>query len=1369
MWRQPAPAPAPADENEAMEEEQLDETNNNVNNNNNNNGGGGGGGGGGDGGGGGSNGNDDEVDEDDEDDGQWPPHAKAWFKRVKNDIDAKVKMTGRGVNRRPMGPFPDKYKGLISPSTDPVSHFAGETITMDHFALPDLIVWYPEAQYTSEICPFGRPKCKFHGEYSCCKSKGWVPLPRRGQRYGRNVAIIGRKFECTIRREQGKQCGFRNTDSKVIEMGHDYLKLVWRKLGFDLSRRAGISNRDLELSRRCLIQGLSVSGFSNVMEQEAKHRHLMTAAQYRSWVETLSPSVFQSQEEVCTMRRQAFYEFDSAEYSQTKSHTAYLISRLIPLMERDSEYKELKMQMIDGVHLSGDHSFKILKCCLTRGKPFTAIYCMLNEYSQVAAWWLTTGTGMNELEEPLRKLRQRYNLHGFDGPLSCTTDRCCQERAFWKRVLGPMNDDDAENTHLLTGDTDEIKVVDPPYNARCAYDTDVAGAFVGEISRVLRDEPIERQVILVDGEWLIGNSKMDVLIVGLLNGHVYLFHLAQICRRGAPIPLALKSLLEDINVKKVGNRIFHDVKKLEGWGVKLYPVVELGHLANDRCLSPTRAPSLAYLIDKLYPGVTIEGKTVSSESSVRKSNWNHSPLTQEQIHYANCDGYAPAVVYKRMMQIMNPKEEGKISQNEVTIGMKVILYLPGLKNRVAEGVIQGVHSTNNIVTVEIDLKHADCKSAIVHTVDDDGSIEEEGRSITSLYSNLGEDESSVVKISWKLVYCRRRRDPVGEDTLIRMNTRTKQVVMDDNDGEDDELHAQNYDEDNEANNGNDSSSSSDGENDNRTRLERSLRRRLHQFRKERVKNDIEHVFLRFQRVLSKEHGAYYSFITSLRDAFFVLNDEDLEECFEVLRDKRGMSDEMIAKSMAYDFKWYLRRVRRLVPSPNDLEKRYMTVYEAHKDIICQKSGKKLFETREAVAQHKSTLKHIRRNCLSDIPHVTYYTPLKRDKYGLMRWRCHRGTSQNEGLHQKLRQLVRGFSNSPRFLCAIISEYLLQWNQNIDVRVRGLPSKYDGLFDGVLLEDEIEKLTKSVDVHPHQDWVPTTSVQNTGEKFGIIHGVSTQTDADSDLDDAELMMMAEEAAEELSDDEADGGVEHVVAKMPASSQWLARLEGKYRPYEKVRGHDEWKYFEEHYVDYHGSGGGADNHTSINWSAFADGWNKMVDGLGRSKPSMTYKSASHLQHAYKTKLRRDRQAATLRPHTQRLNDLKVKHTNAANREQYATQFATPVAATTAQPFVDAMETEEQEGATYDADDEQAVEAPAASKRRKRKSSLHRCRKCGREHAHPDWARYHQVSTRDIGGRMLRDNSAKVWELCTVPEEHWLDGFPCLDTSQRMPPRK
>ena len=40
---------------------------------------------------------------------------------------------------------------------------------------------------------------------------------------------------------------------------------------------------------------------------------------------------------------------------------------------------------------------------------------------------------------------------------------------------------------------------------------------------------------------------------------------------------------------------------------------------------------------------------------------------------------------------------------------------------------------------------------------------------------------------------------------------------------------------------------------------------------ERVKQDILHVFLRFEKVLSKEHGAYKSFRLALRDALYVLN------------------------------------------------------------------------------------------------------------------------------------------------------------------------------------------------------------------------------------------------------------------------------------------------------------------------------------------------------------------------------------------------------------------------------------------------------------------------------------------------------------------
>ena len=58
------------------------------------------------------------------------------------------------------------------------------------------------------------------------------------------------------------------------------------------------------------------------------------------------------------------------------------------------------------------------------------------------------------------------------------------------------------------------------------------------------------------------------------------------------------------------------------------------------------------------------------------------------------------------------------------------------------------------------------------------------------------------------------------------------------------------------------------------------------------------------------------------------------------------------------------------------------------------------------------------------------------------------------------------------------------------------------------------------------------------------------------------------------------------------------------------------------------------------------------------------------------RRQLQQATLRPHARRLRELRDEHTNAEARTHYLAQFAAAEPATTAQPFADAMETEEQE---------------------------------------------------------------------------------------------
>ena len=126
-----------------------------------------------------------------------------------------------------------------------------------------------------------------------------------------------------------------------------------------------------------------------------------------------------------------------------------------------------------------------------------------------------------------------------------------------------------------------------------------------------------------------------------------------------------------------------------------------------------------------------------------------------------------------------------------------------------------------------------------------------------------------------------------------------------------------------------------------------------------------------------------------------------------------------------------------------------------------------------------------------------------------------------------------------------------WNQNIDVKTRGLPSKYYGLYDGQLLEDEIEKVSAFLDEPSHSEWVSSKSLQCTGESFGIINPMQapTQIVADSDAEDTELNMMAEAAADDLSDDELDAGLDAAIKILLLHLGWRNSLEetGRQRKY------------------------------------------------------------------------------------------------------------------------------------------------------------------------------------------------------------------------------
>ena len=72
--------------------------------------------------------------------------------------------------------------------------------------------------------------------------------------------------------------------------------------------------------------------------------------------------------------------------------------------------------------------------------------------------------------------------------------------------------------------------------------------------------------------------------------------------------------------------------------------------------------------------------------------------------------------------------------------------------------------------------------------------------------------------------------------------------------------------------------------------------------------------------------------------------------------------------------------------------------------------------------------------VSDKLDTSYFIRIGADKHGTPAYKCTRGTSGLEAFHQKVRQLVHGSRNSPRYTLAIVHECIYRWNQEIDIQV-----------------------------------------------------------------------------------------------------------------------------------------------------------------------------------------------------------------------------------------------------------------------------------------------------------------------------------------------
>ncbi|XP_027605188.2 Werner syndrome ATP-dependent helicase isoform X1 [Pipra filicauda] len=142
-------------------------------------------------------------------------------------------------------------------------------------------------------------------------------------------------------------------------------------------------------------------------------------------------------------------------------------------------------------------------------------------------------------------------------------------------------------------------------------------------------------------------AKIAVIQICVAEDKCYLFHISSM----AGFPKGLKRLLEDETIKKVGVGIEGDQWKLmSDFEIKLKSFVELADVANEK-LRCKETWSLNGLVKHLF------GKQLLKDKSVRCSNWEKFPLSEEQKLYAATDAYAGYIVYEKLKNMKNSDQK----------------------------------------------------------------------------------------------------------------------------------------------------------------------------------------------------------------------------------------------------------------------------------------------------------------------------------------------------------------------------------------------------------------------------------------------------------------------------------------------------------------------------------------------------------------------------------------------------------------------------------------------------------------------------------------------------------------------------------------
>ena len=193
----------------------------------------------------------------------------------------------------------------------------------------------------------------------------------------------------------------------------------------------------------------------------------------------------------------------------------------------------------------------------------------------------------------------------------------------------------------------------------------------------------------------------------------------------------------------------------------------------------------------------------------------------------------------------------------------------------------------------------------------------------------------------------------------------------------------------------------------------------------RTKLDPFHWMQRYGRAMKKSHLLFGIFFGCLRDALFVLNEDDVKARRAMMAAKGIVADDAAAARTPKSYFSKRNRARRLIVGRLELAVRVQLVFETFTGL-CDEPGGPLITDRVKDV-HRKCMKHVWRGCLSDIPGLQMYRQRNVGKDGLPEYVTIRGTSQLEGYHRWLRACISGSQLSPRLFKDLLAHFNYRWN------------------------------------------------------------------------------------------------------------------------------------------------------------------------------------------------------------------------------------------------------------------------------------------------------------------------------------------------------